>query len=164
MLESHPEIEEIIVWSDGCSYQNRNVTLSNSYIALAKKYGMKVTQKCLVVGHTQMEVDSMHAIIEKRIIADICTPRDYIVIMKTARTRPMETAPYVVKQVYHHEVLKLDGSYIKSIRPGKKVGNPTVYQLRALQYQSTQQNHFHGLGNLNLDCQSHQGSLKISNQ
>ncbi|CAB4034542.1 Hypothetical predicted protein, partial [Paramuricea clavata] len=134
VLECHPEIEEIIVWSDGCGSQNRNVTLSNSYIALAKKYGVKITQKYLVVGHTQMEVDSMHAVIEKRIIGNIYTPRDYIVIMETARTRP---APYVVKPVYHHEVLKLNGAYVKSIRPGKKAGDPTVFQLRALEYKQS---------------------------
>lgn len=86
VLDCHPEIEEIIVWSAGCSYQNRNVTLSNSYIALAKKYGVKISQKYLV-GHTQMEVDSMLAVIEKRIVGNIYTPHDYIVIMETARTR-----------------------------------------------------------------------------
>ena len=103
VLDCHPEIEEIIVWSDGCSYQNRNVTLSNSYIALAKKYGVKITQKYLVGGHTQMEVDSMHAVIEKRIVGNIYTPCDYIVIMETARTRPApyKTSPVKISLIGH---------------------------------------------------------------
>ena len=170
VLDAHPEIEEIIIWSDGCSYQNRNVNLANSYIDLAKKHGVKIFQKYLVVGHTQMEVDSMHAVIEKRIVGDVYTPRDYMVIM-----RPV---PYVVKPVYHQEVLKLDGAYLKSIRPGKIPGDPTLFQLRALEYQpngnvsfklsfsdesswkiclkesTNQRNHSNGFAILNLDFQS----------
>ncbi len=131
VLDAHPEIEELIVWSDGCTYQNRNVNLANAYIDLAKNRGVQITQKYLVVGHTQMEVDSMHATIEKRTVGDVYTPRDYAVIMESARVRP---TPYVVKPVYHDEVLKLNGAYVKSIRPGKVTGDPTVYNLRALQY------------------------------
>ncbi len=130
-LGLHPEIKELIVWSDGCCYQNRNVTLGNAYLDLARKRGVTITQKYLVVGHTQMEVDSMHAVIEKKIPSNVYTPRDYMVIMECARTRP---SPYVVKPVYHNEVLQLDGKYLGSIRPGKKTGDPTVNQLRAIEY------------------------------
>ena len=107
VLDAHPETEELIVWSDGCTYQNRNVNLANAYIDLAKNRGVQITQKYLVVGHTQMEVDSMHATIEKPTVGDVYTPRDYGVIMESARVRP---TPYVVKPVYHDEVLKLNGA------------------------------------------------------
>ena len=89
-------------------------------------------QKYLVVGHTQMEVDSMHASIEKKIVGDIFVPHDYVVVMQSARLRP---SPYIVKQIGYAEVLKLHGTYLTSIRPGKKTGDPTVYHLKALVFQ-----------------------------
>lgn len=132
-LDAHPEIEEIIIWSDGCTYQNRNSNLANSLLHLAIKRGVKIVQKYLVVGHTQMELDSMHPTIERKLIGDIYIPHDYVV-MESARLKPSH---YVVKQVSHDEVLKLNGSYLSSIRPGKKTGDPTVYNLRALEFQSS---------------------------
>lgn len=66
---------------------------------------MKIDQKYLVVGHTQMEVDSMHATIERKLVGDIYIPHDYVVVMESARLKP---SPYVVKQVSHDEVLKLN--------------------------------------------------------
>jgi len=40
-LSEHNDIEELVIlWSDGCNYQNRNSTLSNAYIALAKNGGL----------------------------------------------------------------------------------------------------------------------------
>ena len=53
--------------------------------------------------------------------------------MESARLKP---SPYVLKQVLHDEVLRLNGSYLSSIRPGKKTRDPTVYDLRALEFQS----------------------------
>jgi hypothetical protein len=131
LLDAHPEIEEIIIWSDGCTYQNRNVNLANSLLDLAMKRGVKIYQKYLVVGHTQMEVDSMHATIERKLVGDIIIPHDYVVVMEAARSKP---SPYIVKEVAHDQVHKLDGSYLASIRPGKKTGDPTVYNLRALEF------------------------------
>ena len=129
ILDAHPEIKEVIIWSDGCTYQNRNATLANALLDLAIKRGVKIVQKYLVVGHTQMEVDSMHASIEKKIVGDIFVPHDYVVVMQSARVRP---SPYIVKQIGYAEVLKLHGTYLTSIRPGKKTGDPTVYHLKAL--------------------------------
>ncbi|CAB3985083.1 Hypothetical predicted protein [Paramuricea clavata] len=134
VLDAHPEIEEIVIWSDGFTYQNRNTNLANSLLDLAIKCGVKIVQKYLVVGHTQMEVDSKHATIERKLVGDIYIPHDYVVVMESARLKP---SPHVVKQVSHDEVMKLDGSYLSSIRPGKKTGDPTVYNLWALEFQST---------------------------
>ena len=52
--------EEIILYSDGCGYQNRNCTLSNALLHVSVKNNLVVTQKFLIKGHTQMEVDSVH--------------------------------------------------------------------------------------------------------
>ena len=131
ILKAQPTIKKIIVWSDGCTYQNRNTPLSNVYLHLAKEYDIVIEQKFLVVGHTQMECDSMHSTVERKIVADIFTPCDYYLIMEIARIRP---SPYHVIPFHHHDFMTLTGSYVNSIRPGKKTGDPTVYKLRALQY------------------------------
>jgi len=46
----------------------------------------------------------------------------------------MHPSPYKVTQLYHNDFMKLSGTYVTNIRPGKKVGDPTVHGLRALQY------------------------------
>ena len=58
---------EIVFYSDGCASQNRNSTLSNALLNLAVLYKIDLQQKILERGHTQMEVDSMHAKIEKKL-------------------------------------------------------------------------------------------------
>ena len=47
----------------------------------------------------------MHATIERKLVGDIYIPHDYVVVMESARLKP---SPYVVKQVSHDEVLKLN--------------------------------------------------------
>lgn len=53
----------IIIYSDGCTYQNRNAIMANALLSLSKDYHMTIIQKYLVKGHTQMECDSVHATI-----------------------------------------------------------------------------------------------------
>ena len=176
-------------WAERCSYIQAlisvvsvnifTITLANSLLDLAIRRDVKIVQKYLVVGHTQMEVDSMHATIERKLVGDIIVPHDYVVVMESARLKP---SPYIVKEVSHDEVLKLDGSYLSSIRPGKKAGDPTVYDLRALEFKSTgainykldfsensrweqlpqrincPKSHFHGFVILSKDSQSKKGS------
>ncbi|KAL7385043.1 hypothetical protein ABVT39_014197 [Epinephelus coioides] len=139
VIRDYPELKEIIVWSDGCGYQNHNACVANAFSELARKYGVLITQKFLVAGHTQMECDSMHSTIERKIVTDVLTPRDYVIILQTARIRP---SPYHVKVLKHFEFLKMNGSYFTSIRPGRKAGDPTVHHLRALQFSSEGNIHF----------------------
>ena len=60
----------------------------------------------------------MHSSIERRMVNDIFTPRDYVVILERVRIRP---SPYTAKEVKHGEMLKLNGSYFLSTRPDKKL-------------------------------------------
>lgn len=53
-----------MVYSDACTAQNRNSILSNALLHLSFKYELSITQKFLEKGHTQMECDSVHSIIE----------------------------------------------------------------------------------------------------
>lgn len=129
-------INNLIIWSDGCGYQNRNVCVSNTFIHLANEFNINISQKFLVSGHTQMECDSMHSLIERKIVTDIYTPRDYIIIMKTARINPF---PFSVNEICYNDVTRLNGQYLQSIRPGRKVGDPTVHSLRGLMYTKDRQ-------------------------
>ena len=46
MLEN-PDIEEVIIWSNGCVYQNKNSTLGSALRAIAAKHKIQVTWKYL---------------------------------------------------------------------------------------------------------------------
>lgn len=48
-------IGSIIIFSDDCVYQNGNLILSN-----AVDHEVEIMRKYLVVGHTQMQRDSVH--------------------------------------------------------------------------------------------------------
>lgn len=124
---------QIILWSDGCGYQNRNSTLSNGLLNFTLESGITVIQKYLQKGHTQMEVDSVHSVIERQIRnKKINIPADYVYICKTA----CHKNPYNVKYLTHDFFKKYDHlQFVRSIRPGKAIaGAPTVNDLRALKY------------------------------
>lgn len=121
-----------MIWSDGCGYQNRSITIANAYSALARKYEINIIQKYLVAGHTQMECDSMHSTIERKMVNDVFTKRDYAVLIQCARIKP---SPYIVKQMKHQDFMKMGNAHFTSIRPGKKTGDPVVHDLRGLMYQ-----------------------------
>jgi hypothetical protein len=73
--------------SDGCTYQNRNITLSNTLLKAAHDRNITIFQKYLEKGHTQMEVDSVHSVIERKLKnKPIYVPVNYIDIFEGART------------------------------------------------------------------------------
>lgn len=123
---------QIILWSDGCGYQNRNSTLSNGMLNFALENGITVIQKYLQKGHTQMEFDSVHSVIERQIRnKKINVPTDYVNVCKTA----CHKSPYHVEYLMHDFFKKYDHlQFVKSIRPGKVVGAPTMNDLKALKY------------------------------
>ncbi|XP_036322550.1 uncharacterized protein LOC118736606 [Rhagoletis pomonella] len=55
----------VVIYTDGCTYQNRNTVLSNALLRLAMEYKVDIFHKYLEKGHTQMEVDSVHSVIER---------------------------------------------------------------------------------------------------
>uniref|UniRef100_A0A6P7GVH8 Uncharacterized protein LOC114347223 isoform X2 n=1 Tax=Diabrotica virgifera virgifera TaxID=50390 RepID=A0A6P7GVH8_DIAVI len=62
------EIEEIILWSDNCYGQNKNVSLIMCFFWILNKYPQvkMITQKFLLKGHTHMEADTVHALIDRK--------------------------------------------------------------------------------------------------
>lgn len=128
--------KEIVLFSDGCNYQNRNSTLSNALLNFSVVNSIVVIQKYLERGHTQMEVDAMHSTIERKLKGiNINIPADYVNICKSARRLPK---PYEVNYLSHNFFKNFSSlKYLTSIRPGKKVGDPTVTDIRALKYNPT---------------------------
>jgi hypothetical protein len=121
----------IIVYSDGCTSQNRNAFLSSALLHYACKHNKIIIQKFLEKGHTQMEVDSVHAMIEKKVRGkSIYVPMDYVTISKEARSTP---SPYEVVYMYHNDFIDYGGLRC-NIRPGKDKGDPVVTDLRQIKY------------------------------
>lgn len=125
----------IILWSDGCGYQNRNSILSNALLQYAVDHKKNVTQKYLEPGHTQMECDSVHSLIERKLKnKEIMLPCDYVRITREARQKPF---PLVSKYMTHIDFRNYDDKELiryKSIRPGRSVNDPTVSNLREIHY------------------------------
>ncbi|CAG9818856.1 unnamed protein product [Phaedon cochleariae] len=125
--------QNIIIYSDGCTSQNRNANLSNALLNMASYYKVTIEQKYLEKGHTQMEADSIHSTIEQRLRrTDINVPADYVGVCLAARRNP---SPYLVKYL-DYTFFKNFGElkFLSSLRPGKRTGDPVVTDIRALQY------------------------------
>ena len=94
--------------------------MSNALSNLATKLKIQIIQKYLVKGHTQMECDSTHALIEKNIHNKcIYLPSQLIELASEARKNPL---PLKVIHLHHNIFLKYDDKNLhryKSIRPGK---------------------------------------------
>uniref|UniRef100_A0A6P7GR70 Uncharacterized protein LOC114345767 isoform X3 n=1 Tax=Diabrotica virgifera virgifera TaxID=50390 RepID=A0A6P7GR70_DIAVI len=125
----------IVLYSDSCGYQNKNVILSNALSILATQFDIEIEQKFLEKGHTQMECDSSHSLIERRLKGkDIFLPTDYINIIKDARKKPM---PLEVEYLDHSYFLNFDNPNLmryNSIRPGKLNSPLKVADLKCLKY------------------------------
>lgn len=132
-IEKEVPEDEVILFSDGCTYQNRNAILANALLSVAIKKNKTIIQKFLEKGHTQMECDSVHSSIERRLKnRQIFTPGMYVEACLTARQKPK---PYKVEYI-QHEFFKAYHtlSWYSSIRPGSKAGDPTVTDIRCLRY------------------------------
>ena len=81
-------IKEVTLYSDGCTYQNRNALMSNALLSLAIKKKVTLYQKYLEKGHTQMECDSVHSTIERELKKrEIYVPADYLQLFRNARKK-----------------------------------------------------------------------------
>lgn len=59
--------EKIGLFSDEFSYQIRCTNLSSALLHVSSTKMVKIEQKFLEVGHTQIEADSMHSATERRL-------------------------------------------------------------------------------------------------
>ncbi|XP_050507268.1 uncharacterized protein LOC126884950 [Diabrotica virgifera virgifera] len=132
LLDLCPVNIPIIIWSDGCTYQNRNATLSNALLSFSVENNVIIYQKYLERGHTQMEADSVHAQIEKTVkYKSIYLPSDYIRLTKESRKQ----TPYQTKEVTYDFIKIFSETLVyPSIRPGRKVNDPTVTDIKVIKY------------------------------
>lgn len=128
-----PQCKNLIIFSDGCPYQNRNATLAKALTFTAQTRSITITHKYLEKGHTNMEVDSVHQKIEERIKnQNIYSPSDYVRFIEAARQNP---TPYSVRYVNNSFFSSFDNvCALKTIRPGKKKGEAQVVDIRCLEY------------------------------
>lgn len=77
------ETETLIIWSDNCPSQNRNIMMAVNYFYLLNICPSlkSVMHKYLLRGHTHMEADHIHALIERTVKKQptmaIATPWDW---------------------------------------------------------------------------------------
>lgn len=133
VLKDIDEGQKIIFYSDGCTSQNRNCNLSSALLNIAKQHNVVIEQKYLEKGHTQMPADSMHSLIERKLKnTTINVPADYISVCLNARRNPR---PYYVKYLGFDFFKDFEkNKLLNSIRPGYKVGDPVVTDLRCIKY------------------------------
>ena len=130
-LDANPDVSIVVIWSDDYGYQNKCVTIANSLLQLAVEKKVPIEQKFFTPGHTQMECDAMHSLIERRAKCDIFTTREYMMAMEIARETP---SAYKVTEVQFSDTKKLSSDSLKSVRPGKKEGDPKVSDVCAYRY------------------------------
>lgn len=122
---------DIIIYSDGCGYQNRNSILSNALLAFSVINKKTIEQKFLVKGHTQMECDSVHSLIERGLDKrEIYLPGEYVSITKQARKNPF---PLDTKYL-HHDFFKYYSDPVFQWYSSIKPPGATVCKIRALKY------------------------------
>ncbi|CAH1223091.1 unnamed protein product [Diabrotica balteata] len=74
----------VVIWTDNCPSQNRNIQMIMCYFYPLSRYPhiKEITHKFLLRGHTHMEVDSIHSVIEREAKKcpnfQIITPWDWL--------------------------------------------------------------------------------------
>ena len=118
LVVAHPEVKKIVLWSDGCTYQNRCNVLSSALLTFAVQHKVEVWHKYLEVGHTHMECDSVHSNIEKAVknaTIPIKLPSDYIEVIANARKK--KPGKYGVKYIETFSFFKDFKSQRKDLDP-----------------------------------------------
>lgn len=99
------------------------------------KKNIVITQKFLEKGHTQVEVDTVHSIIKKKLKNHkIFLPSQYSPITKEARLNP---SPYKVATIDHtfFKDYSIKNNLIyDTIRPERGIGVKCVVDIRVLKY------------------------------
>ncbi|XP_068084004.1 uncharacterized protein [Anabrus simplex] len=91
LIEELPAVEEVILWSDSCGGQNRNIKMVLMLKAILEQHPTvkKITQRFLVPGHIFLPNDSDFGDIEcaLKLQQRLYTAEDYINVMKFCRKR-----------------------------------------------------------------------------
>lgn len=123
LAKMDPKIEFVNFYSDRCSGQNLNFVVCmtfSKYIQEAHKAGRQITirHKFMVSGHSHMEVDSVHASIERakhKTTVNIETPRDWAVFIGAIERK----VPFKVNEMDQKDFLALKELESINKRPTK---------------------------------------------
>jgi len=113
--------------------------MSNAFLNFSIKHKVQIEQKFFVKGHTQMECDIVHGLIEKKLKnKEIYLPSEFVRITKEARKNP---EPYKAKMLSHENFNDFNSHQCcKSIRPEHTKGDPEVKDIRSLKYDPVKEN------------------------
>lgn len=104
-----PTVSKIVLYSDTCGGQNKNSYVSAMFITIMKEcpHIQIIDHKFLVPGHTHMECDYDHSIIERaKKKQTIHLPRDYYQMVRLAGKRGQFTVKeMILKNFYNFEKL-----------------------------------------------------------
>lgn len=99
------DVDHLVLYSDCCPGQNRNsvvLTMLTNIMMSPDNTIKTIDYKFLEPGHTMMECDNMHAVIERASeYAEIYIPEDWVNVVRLAR----KDSPYVVKVMEHTDFL-----------------------------------------------------------
>lgn len=118
--EVKEDIEIINFYSDCCPGQNRNIYITIMLLQVvnichARQRQLTINHKFLQPGHTHMEADSIHALIEKtkkKSLASIEVPRDWVNLIRMIhRTPPIKVQEMVQSEFFNFKKL-LSTSYV----------------------------------------------------
>ncbi|CAB3248350.1 unnamed protein product [Arctia plantaginis] len=131
---SEINLTKIVLWSNGCCYQNRNQVVANAILHCAVTLGIVIEHKYLEHGHTFMEVDSEHSVIERKIQKKdyIYIPAEYVSIIESARKNLGLYEVHSRNYNFFKDYSKIQ--YYSSIRPGNRDGDSIVNDIRCLKY------------------------------
>lgn len=119
-LRSLPaELEQITFYSDSCPGQNKNNHIVAMYFSVLQEHpSLKIIKhKFLIPGHTHMECDGDHALIEKnkkRSEAPIHHPRDWYQLVRcTGKKHPFKVIEMTQSDFYDYASLLKTGLQVK---------------------------------------------------
>ena len=96
-------VRTVILYSDCCGGQNKNRNLATAliYTMLSNPHIIMIEHKYLESGHTHMEVDSIHAAIERaKKSVPVYVPHDWYTVVRCARRKH----PYSVIPMTHDDI------------------------------------------------------------
>ncbi|GFN76065.1 hypothetical protein PoB_000257100 [Plakobranchus ocellatus] len=65
-LRNNSGISKLVIWIDGCGYQNKSADIANSELHVGVETNALVEQKFLTPNHIQMGCGAMHSLIERK--------------------------------------------------------------------------------------------------
>lgn len=97
-------VKRVTLYSDSCSGQNRNINMTGMMLAAVNCLPLEqIDHKFPQSGHTEMEVDCMHAVVERKShSAEIFVPRDWVTIASVAKTSGQ---PYRVRTMTNSDFI-----------------------------------------------------------